>query len=124
MPLQVRELTEDEIRKYDKQPGGERARIAEEYRDTLAGIETGKWIEVTVPEGDKKLTVKNRLNRAAGELKRQLLYRRTNDDKLIFQIIDAEQTQMDLGDVPTNGQSPRRTNRRQSSPQNEQLTTT
>ena len=107
MPLQLRELTEDEIRKYEKAPGGERARVAEEYRDTLAGIETGKWIEVTVPEGEKKLTVKNRLNRAAGELKRQLLYRRTNDDKLIFQVIEADQTQMDLGDVPTNGAAKR-----------------
>lgn len=94
MPLQLRELTDEEIRKYERTPGGDRAKIAEEYKDTLAGVDVGKWVEVEIPAGDKKLTVKNRLNRAAEELKRRLLYRRTDDSKLVFKIIEAEQAEL------------------------------
>lgn len=84
MPIALRELTDEEAAHFEKPQGKERSRIAEEYRQELASVTPGKWVEVVIPEGDKRITVKNRLNRAAEELDLTLTYKRTSADKLIF----------------------------------------
>ncbi|NOZ28096.1 MAG: hypothetical protein GXP39_08595 [Chloroflexi bacterium] len=65
----------------------ERARIREEYKQYLSQLEVGEGGELVLGENEKKVTVRNRLNRAAKELGITLEYKRTRDPVVRFRVV-------------------------------------
>ena len=60
-----------------------------EYRDYLADLSSGEGGEITLEEGEKKATIKNRLRHAARLEDKNLRYLRASADRVRFQITDA-----------------------------------
>ena len=91
-PVTWRKLAPEEAEALVKgKPSGERAAIAEEYRTNLATFAVGDFVEITIPEDQKRSTVKNRLNRAASEVGYRLNFRRSDQNHLLFQVMLPEQ---------------------------------
>jgi hypothetical protein len=79
-----RKLTVDEVQKMKSATGGERARVREEYRGYLEGLNPGEGGELELDEKEKKITIKNRLKRAAEDLGVDLEFRRTGENVVRF----------------------------------------
>ncbi len=87
----VRKLTEEEVEKLVKpkmkrQGPSQRELIRQQYRSYLEGLQPGDWAAVELEEGERKLTVRNRLRRAAKELGVELIFRRSRGPVLYFQV--------------------------------------
>ena len=65
----------------------ERARIREEYKGYLSQLAIGEGGELILGEHERKLTVRNRLNRAAKELGLKLEYKRSRGNVIRFRVV-------------------------------------
>lgn len=78
---EFKKLSKEDVERMQARPAArgpsQRARIRQEYREYLGQFRPEDWVEVTLTEGEKRQTVKNRLNRAAEELGYELRFRRT-----------------------------------------------
>lgn len=84
----VRKLTRDEVGAVERRRLGERAAIAAEYTELLSGFEVGDYGEATLAEGEKRLTVRNRLQRAAAGRGLQLVFRRTTGQVMRWKVVE------------------------------------
>jgi hypothetical protein len=77
---EFKKLSKEEVKaltaKPEKKPS-ERERIRQEYRQYMEQFQPGDWVEVNLKEGEKRLTIKNRLTKAAEELGYKLNFART-----------------------------------------------
>lgn len=89
MPV-YRKLTQEDLAAMTMPPSGERARIREEYRGYLSDLEFGEGGELTLDEGEKKVTIKNRLKRAAKDLGVGIEFRRSSEDVVRYSTKSAE----------------------------------
>jgi len=87
MPLQLRELSDEEVEQLEKKPGASRSAIIEEYKAQVKAVTLGRWVEAPIPADEKRGTIKSRLNRAAEELGLNLNYKRSDRDRLLFQVL-------------------------------------
>ena len=89
--VKIRKLTEEEIEKLTRPKGArqgpsQRELIRQQYRQYLEGLKPGDWAAVELEEGEKKLTVRNRLKRAAKELGYELEFKRSRGPVVYFQV--------------------------------------
>ncbi|MFO7168879.1 MAG: hypothetical protein DIU80_012730 [Chloroflexota bacterium] len=91
MPV-VRKLTESEVRTLERKRLGVRRAIEQEYDRYLADFAPGDYGEVTLDEGDNRLTVRNRLKAAAArhDPPLTLAFQRTRGNLLRFYVEAAE----------------------------------
>jgi hypothetical protein len=82
-----RKLEPEEVQAYQDKGKGQRKLIEEEYDAILGEYAIGDYGEGMLDNGEKRLTVRNRLKAAAGRRDVDILFRRTNGDILRFQII-------------------------------------
>ncbi len=75
--LSTREVKALIAKRERAKAAGERARVRQEYRDYLAKYRPGDWVVVELQEGENRVTVKNRLLRAAKDLDYELDFMRT-----------------------------------------------
>ncbi len=90
MPEKMQRLSTEELNKLleRRQPSPralERRRAYEEIRNFLASIPPGEGGEIWLKEGEKRITVKNRLKRAAKELGVELEFFRTRK-RIVFRV--------------------------------------
>ena len=85
-----RKLTAEELESFRAPVTGERARIRQEYRGYLEGIIQGEGGELKLQESEKKVTIKNRLKRAAEEMNITIEFKRSSADSVRFRIISLE----------------------------------
>lgn len=80
-------LSADELKKKTHTPlTGERAKVRLQYQGYLKGLKAGEGGELKLGKGEKKVTVKNRLKRAAEDLDVQLRFRRTDAQTVRFEV--------------------------------------
>jgi|YelNatPaOPRAMG01_1025707.scaffolds.fasta_scaffold00059_9 hypothetical protein len=89
--VKVRKLMEEEVAKLTKprvarQGPSRREMIRQQYRQYLQGLQPGDWVAVELEEGERKLTVRNRLKRAAAELGLELEFRRARGPVMYFRV--------------------------------------
>lgn len=90
--VRFRKLDPQEIDKLFEKPrqsnvASERARIKEEYKGYLSQLAIGEGGELILGENERKLTVRNRLNRAAEELGVRLEYKRSRGNVIRFRVV-------------------------------------
>lgn len=85
-----RKITVEEMKALTPTVTGERARIREEYRGYLSDLEVGEGGELELGSDEKKVTVKNRLKRAADDLNMSLEFRRSGYDLVRYCIVDPQ----------------------------------
>jgi hypothetical protein len=73
---------------FAKTQGRPRNSYLEEYRGFFEGLEVGEGGEVALDTGEKKATIKNRLNHAARVEDRKIRYLRTPADRVRFQLVE------------------------------------
>ncbi len=56
---------------------GKRAEVRRQYREYLGGFRVGDWVSVELEDGENRVTVKSRMERAAKELGYRLQFIRT-----------------------------------------------
>ena len=87
----VRKPTDEEIEKLTRprvarQGPSQRELIRQQYRQYLQDLQSGDWVAVELEEGERKLTVRNRLKRAAAELGMELEFRRSRGPVIYFRV--------------------------------------
>jgi hypothetical protein len=82
-----RKLDPEEVKAQQDKGKAQRKITEEQYDSILADYEVGDYGEGTLDDGEKRLTVRNRLKAAAGRRDVDIHFRRTNGDILRFQII-------------------------------------
>jgi hypothetical protein len=82
-----RKLAPEEAQAYQDKGKGQRKLIEEQYDAILGDYEIGDYGEGVLDNGEKRLTVRNRLKAAAGRRDVDIHFRRTTGDLLRFQII-------------------------------------
>lgn len=85
-----RKLTAEELESYRAPMTGKRAKIRVEYRDYLEQIELGDGGELILNEGEKKVTIKNRLKRAAKEMNLKIKFKRSSANTVRFVVLPLE----------------------------------
>ena len=85
-----RKLTAEELESFRAPVTGERARIRGEYRAYLEGIEAGEGGELKLNESEKKVTIKNRLKRAAEEMDIAIEFKRSSAESVRFRVCPPE----------------------------------
>ncbi len=70
----LRKITEEEMKKVS--PMTDRGKVAAEYDQYLASLLPGEWYAIEVIEGEKPLTVRNRMRSAADRANLTLSWRR------------------------------------------------
>lgn len=83
-----RKLTAEDLNTTHSTISGERARVRDEYRSYLRGLKPGEGGELQLADNEKKITVKNRIKRAAAELTLDIEFKRSGDDLVRFRIRD------------------------------------
>lgn len=87
-----RKLTSEEVTalesKKSKKASGARKVMAELYDSLIADYGVGEYAEVTLGEGEKKITVKNNLKRALDRRGLSATWRRGKADTLKFQVTE------------------------------------
>ncbi len=73
---------------FAKNQGRPRNSYLEEYRSYIANLSPGEGGELVLDEGEKKATIKNRLNHAARVDNKRVRYLRTPIDRVRFQMMD------------------------------------
>jgi hypothetical protein len=81
---EFRKLSSDEVAKIQRRRG--RAVDLTEYSEIVAALGVGEMGEATVSADEKKATVKRRLTTAARRAGKELRYRRTGEDRLLFEV--------------------------------------
>lgn len=84
---QVRKLAPEEVKTIENKGKGQRKLTEELYDSILSEYEVGDYGEATLDEGEKRLTVRNRLKAAAGRRNVGVEFRRTNGDLIRFYIV-------------------------------------
>lgn len=82
---EFRKLSADEVSKYQHRRG--RAVDLTDYIAIVDQLAVGEMGEATIAGDEKKATVKRRLTTAARRLGKELRYRRTGEDRLLFEVI-------------------------------------
>lgn len=82
-----RKLTAEELESYRAPVTGKRAKIRVEYQDYLEQIELGNGGELVLSEGEKKVTIKNRLKRAAKEMNIKIKFKRSSPNTARFVVL-------------------------------------
>ncbi len=90
--VQFRKLDPQETKMFFEKPqrgnlASERARIREEYKGYLSQLAVGEGGELILGENERKLTARNRLNRAAKELGIRLEYKRSKGNVIRFRVV-------------------------------------
>lgn len=83
---EFRKLSAEQLKSMRGPATGERARIREEYKGYLKGLKGGEGGELKLAEHEKKITIKNRLKRAAEDLGVNLAFRRSGPEIVRFSI--------------------------------------
>jgi len=82
-------MTEEDVKslleKKQKKEPNQREIVRQQYLDYLKQYKAGDWVSVKLDEGENRITTKNRLNKAAGELGWELQFVRSRGS-LKFQI--------------------------------------
>ncbi|MGB0387996.1 MAG: hypothetical protein ACPGWR_24540 [Ardenticatenaceae bacterium] len=86
-----RKLTAEELESFRAPVTGERARIRAEYRGYLEDITGGEGGELKLHESEKKVTIKNRLKRAAEEIDIKIEFKRSSADSVRFRVVGADE---------------------------------
>ncbi len=97
MPEQMKRLSAEELeqlleRRKPSPRALERRRAYEEIRNFLASIAPGEGGEIIPKEGENRLTIKNRLKKAAKELGVELEFFRTRK-RIVFRVKPKEEEQ-------------------------------
>jgi hypothetical protein len=79
-----RKLTVEESAHLARRRG--RAVDLTDYLQAVRELEPGQVGEATIGDGEKKATIKRRLTMAARSLDRTLRYRRTGEDRIIYEL--------------------------------------
>jgi hypothetical protein len=87
MPKQFRVLTPEEALKYRRRGG--RVVDLTDYLNFVRGMVPGQIAEVTLSEGEKKTTIKRRLTSAAKQLGKELKYKRSSDNSIVFEVVQS-----------------------------------
>lgn len=82
-----RKLSAEELESFRAPVTGERARIRAEYRGYLEGITKGEGGELKLQESEKKVTIKNRLKRAAEEMDIKIEFKRSSANSVRFRLL-------------------------------------
>ena len=82
-----RKLSAEELESFRAPVTGERARIRAEYRGYLEGIAKGEGGELKLQETEKKVTIKNRLKRAAEEMDIRIEFKRSSANSVRFRLL-------------------------------------
>lgn len=82
-----KKLSEDELAAMRSPLSGQRAMIRDEYKSYLKNLKTGEGGQLHIEEDEKKVTIKNRLKRAAEELDITLEFKRTGAEMVRFQVV-------------------------------------
>ncbi len=82
-----RKLSAEELESFRAPVTGERARIRAEYRGYLEGITKGEGGELKLQEAEKKVTIKNRLKRAAEEMDIKIEFKRSSANSVRFRLL-------------------------------------
>jgi hypothetical protein len=89
----IRKLTPDEIKSREERKMSMRKRVAREYDEMLADFDTGDWGEVSIEPDDNRMTVRSRLQAAAGRKGIALTFQRTQGPQLRFRVIERALTE-------------------------------
>jgi hypothetical protein len=81
-----KKLNAEELAKARPAEDGERARIREEYKTYIKGLRVDEGGELTLEEDEKKITIKNRIKRAAEDLDVMITFKRSGDNTVRFQV--------------------------------------
>lgn len=82
----VRKLNQEEVQDIQSGKVSPRQETARIYDALLADFSVGEWGEVALDEGDSKLTIRNRLQAAAGRRGFVLNFKRTPAPIIRFQV--------------------------------------
>ena len=85
---QVRKLAPEEVQTIQNKGKGTRKLVEEQYDAILGDYAVGEYGEATLEPDENRLTVRNRLNAAAGRRSLGINFRRTTGDFIRFQIVD------------------------------------
>nr|PZN34543.1 MAG: hypothetical protein DIU80_02570 [Chloroflexota bacterium] len=83
---QVRKLPPEEVRAIENKGKGKRKLTEEEYDRILADFNVGDYGEVIPDEGERRLTIRNRLKAAAKRCQVSLSFLRTRDNVIRFKV--------------------------------------
>jgi hypothetical protein len=81
-----KKLNAEELAKPRPAEDGERARIREEYTAYIKGLRVDEGGELTLEDDEKKITIKNRIKRAADDLGVNITFKRSGDNTVRFQL--------------------------------------
>src|SRR5215217_7883312 len=82
----VRKLSQEEVRSIENRGKGLRKLIEEEYDSFLSDYSLGDYGEAELSDGEKRLTVRNRLKAAARRRELSVDFKRTQGSLLRFRI--------------------------------------
>jgi hypothetical protein len=85
---QIRKLTPAEIQTLEYKPTGQRKLIEAQYDAILSEYAVGEYGEAALEQGEKRLTVRNRLRAAAVRRGLEIDFRRTSGDFIRFQVVE------------------------------------
>ncbi len=87
--VKFRRLSSDELAKQRGSLTGERKRTRDEYKGYLEGLDGGEGGELQLQD-EKKITVKNRLKRAAEDLNIAIEFKRSASDVVRFKVTESD----------------------------------
>lgn len=85
---QVRKLAPEEVQTIQDKGKGQRKLTEEQYDAILSDYAVGEYGEATLEPDENRLTVRNRMQAAAGRRNLGINFRRTSGDLIRFQIVD------------------------------------
>ena len=95
----IRKMTSEERESFERKGKSVRKQVEEEYDAILSEYVPGDFGIAELAEGDKRATVRNRLRAAAERRDLAVVFRRTRDNTLRFQVLRPEDvTAGDEGD--------------------------
>jgi len=86
-----RKLAPEEVQAIENKGKGLRKLIEEQYDAILAEYSVGDYGEATLEPDENRLTVRNRMKAAARRRDLAIDFRRTKEDMLRFQVVEAEE---------------------------------
>ena len=81
-----KKLTPEELAKPRPPANGERAKNREEYKGFLKGLKAEEGGELLLSDDEKKITIKNRLKRAAEDMGLNVVFKRSGENSVRFQL--------------------------------------
>ena len=86
----IRKMTSEERESFERKGKSVRKQVEEEYDAILSEYVPGDYGIAELGEGDKRATVRNRLRAAAERRDLAIVFRRTRDNSLRFQVLRPE----------------------------------